>query len=268
MPSSPLPILELQKISKNYGGLHAVIGLDMKVEQGEIFGLIGPNGAGKSTALDLIDGSLPLTKGRVIFLGEDVSRLGQFVRAKRGIARVFQRNVLFSSFTVVENVMIGLHLHSGMGLMEAVFPWGASNVRKKGWLREKALGVLGEVGLHQKADDLAVNLPHGSQRSLGIAIAMATGGKLFLLDEPLTGMNAQEISFVMGTINKLRNEKGVTIIVVEHNMKAVIGLCDRVVVLDYGMKIAEGLPVEAIKDPKVIQAYLGAEQDAISNQGS
>ncbi len=256
-------MLQIRNLSKQFGGLQAVSNFDIDIKAGEIFGLIGPNGAGKSTTLNMIDGSLLPTDGTILFKGENISRLRPCKRAKRGIARVFQKDVLFNSFSVVENIMLGLHFYSDLGIREILFPWSSSSRKKQQQLREKAMGILGFVNLASKADEMAPSLPHGKQRALGLGIAMATGSDLLLLDEPLTGMNAEETAEMMEMITTLRDKRNVTIAIVEHNMKAVIGLCDRVAVLDYGKKIAQGNPAEVVEIPEVIEAWLGVEQDAV-----
>lgn len=255
-------MLEIRSLDKHFGGLAAVSDLDLGVSQGEIFGLIGPNGAGKTTVLNVIGGAFFPTRGKVIFKGEDITRFPPYRRAQRGIARVFQRNVLFRSFTVMENLLASFHLHSRKGATEIFYKDTAARNRERAE-REKAMEILEFVGLSQQADELSTNLPHGNQRALCLAVALATEPELLLLDEPLTGMNAEETATMMGMIRALRDERGITSVVVEHNIRAVIGLCDRAVVLDYGKKIAEGSPKEVVEKPEVIEAYLGVEQDVI-----
>ena len=257
-----MTLLEIHNLGKRFGGLAAVSDLDLDIGQREIFGLIGPNGAGKTTFLNMIGGTLLPTTGKIIFRDEDITRLPPYRRAQRGVARVFQRNVLFRSLTVLENVLAGFHLHSKMDPADIFFK-RPSTRNKERVLYEKAMQILQFIGLAKQADEMAINLPHGNQRALCLAIALATQAQLLLLDEPLTGMTGEDVSSIISMIRTLRDEKGITSIVVEHNIRAVIELCDRVAVLNYGRKIAEGSPGEVVKNPAVIEAYLGVEEDAI-----
>lgn len=256
-----MALLEVRGLTKNFGGLAAVRGLDFDVNKGEILGIIGPNGAGKSTVFNMICGSISPTSGTLIFQGEDITRLPPHQIAKRGITRLFQGNVLFRNLPAVTNVLIGLHLHTNLGLFGFLFG-GPSTHRQEKALYSKAMEILQLVGLSEEANELASSQPHGKQRLLGLAIALASEPKLLLLDEPVTGMNAEEVSTMVAMIKTLRKKKGVTSIVVEHNMRAVMGLCDRIVTISHGEKIAEGSPKEIAKNPAVIEAYLGAEQNA------
>ncbi len=256
-----MALLEVRGLSKYFGGLAAVSELDFNIDEGEILGIIGPNGAGKSTVFGLISGTIPVTSGTLLFRDENITRLPPHQRAKRGISRLFQGNVLFPNFTVVTNVVAGLHLHTNLGVFGFLLG-GPSARRKEKMLYAKAMEILQFVGLAGEADRIASSQPHGNQRHLCLAIALATGPKLLLLDEPVTGMNAEEVSGMLAMIRTLREERGITCIVVEHNMKAVMGLCDRIVTISYGKKIAEGSPKEISSNPAVIEAYLGAEQHA------
>ena len=188
-----MPLVEIRNLAKRFGGLTAVFDLDLDIEPGVIQGLIGPNGAGKTTTLNMLGGSLFPTKGEITFKGKDITRLSPYQRAQRGIARVFQHDVLFSSFTVLENILVAFHLQSGTNVGEILFG-GASTLRRKKAMRHKAMELLHFVGLDSLADEPAINLPHGNQRLLGLAIALATQPQLLLLDEPVTGMNAEEVA--------------------------------------------------------------------------
>jgi branched-chain amino acid transport system ATP-binding protein len=252
--------LEIRKLTKHFGGLTAVSELDLDVNRGQLFGLIGPNGAGKSTVLNMIDGTLRASRGKIAFDGADVGALPPHRRAEKGIARVFQQNVFFSSFTVFDNVKVGCHLRSGMTPTNIFFKTKDDRVRETA-LEQKSQATLGFLGLGRYANELALNLPHGSQRVLALAIALMTEPRLLLLDEPLTGMNAEEVETMLGIIRSLREEKGITCVLIEHNLKAVMELCDRIAVLNFGRKIAEGPPDEIVQDPGVTEAYLGREDD-------
>ena len=251
--------LEVNGLTKIFGGLIAVNGFNMDVHQGEVVGLIGPNGAGKTTLFNLITGVIKPTRGSVIFKNEDITGRKAHVVAIKGIARTFQLNPLFGDFTVLQNVSASFHLNPKSSLIDMYFNT-RTHRRNRAYIREQSMEILKLVGLDRIKDELARNLPHGYQKMLGIARALAVQPKLLLLDEPIAGMNPDEIEFTMSGIKKTQ-QQGTTIVVVEHNMR-IMNLCDRVVVINFGQKIAEGLPAEVRKNKEVIQAYFGGDRHA------
>lgn len=255
-----MPLLAIKNLTKFFGGLAAVMDFNMDVERGQILGLIGPNGAGKSTVLNMIGGTLRPNQGEIIFNEKDVTKLPPHVRAEQGIGRVFQENLLFTSFTALQNVLVGYHLQSPIGF-DGIFLKTSGYRNKEEAIINKAIETLKFVGLSEYADEMALSLPHGRQRLLALAVALATQPQLLLLDEPLTGMNAEEVDTMLAMIKAFRTKKGITCIIIEHNLKAVMGLCERIAVLNFGMKIAEGAPAEIIENAAVTEAYLGTEED-------
>lgn len=253
-------MLEIKGLTKYFGGLAAVSGLDLSISQGEILGLIGPNGAGKTTAFNLITGFLRPTKGRIMFAGRDVTGQKPHSIAAKGVVRTFQATSLFPDFTVLQNIMAACHLKPKVGFWEAALHTPSSH-KKEEYFLSRALEIAQFVELDGVRDMPAQSLPHRHKRILGIAIALAAEPKLLLLDEPLSGMNAEEVGEAMVLINRIW-QRGITILLIEHNMRAAMSLCQRIAVLNFGRKIAEGSPEEIRENRDVIQAYLGVGEHA------
>jgi len=249
-------LLETKALSKHFGGLAAVSLLDISVREGEVVGLIGPNGAGKTTVLNLITGFLKPSQGRIFFEEKEISHKKPHTIARLGIGRTFQLAYLFPDFTVFENIVASFHIHPRTGFWEALLNTSSCRA-KQGDIEEQAAEIMRLVGLEPVKEALGRNLPHGYQKLLSMARALAVKPKLLLLDEPIGGMSPQEIAFAMTVIEKVRTQ-GIAILLVEHNMK-IMPLCDRVVVINFGNKIADGSMAEVRQNEEVIKAYFGRD---------
>ena len=251
-------VLKIENLGISFGGLKAVQDLNMDIKKGQLYGLVGPNGAGKTTVFNMITGVYKPTYGNFYLCGENLTGKGQEAINHKGIARTFQNIRLFNNMTVIRNVMVGLHNQKefNCGVFASIFRL-PSFFKTEKTMREKAKEILSVVGLLEERNNLSCNLPYGKQRKLEIARALATNPKLLCLDEPAAGMNPAETEDLMNIIRRIRDEFGVTILLIEHDMKFVSGLCDELTVLNFGTVLAQGSPEVALNDPEVIKAYIG-----------
>ncbi|MBQ2581896.1 MAG: ABC transporter ATP-binding protein [Ruminococcus sp.] len=251
-----MALLEVKKLGISFGGLRAVDEFSIKIEKGELYGLIGPNGAGKTTIFNLLTGVYKPTDGSIVLDGQDITGMSTMQINRAGIARTFQNIRLFSNLSVLDNVKVGLHNHYTYSAGTGIFRL-PKFFKKEKEMNEKAMELLKPFDLQDDANTLASNLPYGKQRKLEIARALATQPKLLLLDEPAAGMNPKETAGLMDTILTVRDEFGVTVLLIEHDMFLVSGICEKLTVLNFGQLLCEGKTAEVLSNPEVIKAYLG-----------
>ncbi len=251
-----MEMLTVKNLGISFGGLRAVDSFNITIQKGELYGLIGPNGAGKTTAFNLLTGVYKPDTGQIFLDGVNITGLSTIEINKAGIARTFQNIRLFKNMSVLDNVKIGLHNEFSYSTAGGILRL-PSYFRTEKRMNERAMEILQVMGLDQEANLLSSNLPYGKQRKLEIARALATNPKLLLLDEPAAGMNPSETEELMETITLIRKKYGVTILLIEHDMKLVAGICEKIYVLNFGMELANGLPSEVLNHPEVIRAYLG-----------
>lgn len=252
-------LLEVSKLHKRFGGAHIINGLDFEVREGEILGIIGPNGSGKTTVFNLISGVYKPNSGKITFRGEEITGLSPNKIVSKGLARTFQLTTLFPSMSVLDNILVGCHWRSGLGFIKSIVKTSSAHQAEESMM-DRAKYIMSFVGMADFSDTLAEELSAGHQKMLALALALGPAPDLVLIDEPLTSLDMEEVQAMSNLIRQIRDD-GRTIVLVEHNMKVIFNLCDRIMVLNNGVKLAEGTPAEVRDNEAVIRAYLGGKKD-------
>ncbi len=256
-PSAPGPVLQCKTVERSFGGLVALSGVDMQIERGEIFGLVGPNGSGKTTLTNAITGFYPPQRGQILLHGQDITGLAPHKVARRGVARTFQNLALFNGMTVLDNILLGRHVHMKPGVLETALYWFLARKEEIAH-RQVVEEVIDFMQLESVREELVDAIPIGLKKRVELARALVAEPSLLILDEPMAGMNQEEKEYMARFILDARDERGVTVLLIEHHMDIITGICDRMLVLSYGEVIETGIPKDVIADPRVIKAYLGS----------
>lgn len=254
--ASALPVLECQGIERRFGGLVAVTGVDLRIERAEIFGLVGPNGSGKTTLVNAITGFYPPQKGRILLNGADITGTPPHKVARLKVARTFQNLALFNGMSVLDNILLGRHVHLNPGVLKTAFYWWLSQPDEVAH-RSVVEGVIEFLQLQGVRDELVETLPIGLKKRVELARALVAEPSLLVLDEPMAGMNQEEKEYMARFVLDARDERGIAVLLIEHHMDVVLGICDRIMALNYGEVIGTGLPREVVANPRVVEAYLG-----------